>query len=50
MNKHNNLILNPDKTTCTLFTPDHVEYNSNLSLKINNTVLPMAIIPTVLGP
>ena len=29
--KQNNLILNPDKTTCTLFTP--VEYTSNLDLK-----------------
>ena len=24
--KQNNLTLNPDKTNCTLFTPDHVEY------------------------
>ena len=28
--------LNPDKTTCTLFTPDPAEYKSNLDLKINN--------------
>ena len=28
--KENNLILNPDKTTCTLFTPDPAEYTSNL--------------------
>ena len=27
--------LNPDKTTCTLFTPDPAEYKSNLDLKIN---------------
>ena len=40
--KQNNLILNPDKTTCTLFTPDPAEYTSNLDLKINNTALPMA--------
>ena len=33
--KQNNLILNPDKTTCTLFTPDPVEYTNNLDLKIN---------------
>ena len=31
--KQNNLILNPDKTTCTLFTPDHADYTSNLELK-----------------
>ena len=28
--KQNNLILNPDKTTCTLFTPDPAEFTSNL--------------------
>ena len=32
-----NLTLNPDKTTCTLFTPVPAEYKSNLDLKINNT-------------
>ena len=31
--KQNNLILNPDKTTCTLFTPDPADYTSNLDLK-----------------
>ena len=30
--KQNNLLLNPDKTTCTLFTPDPAEYTSNLDL------------------
>ena len=30
LTKYNNLTLNPDKTTCTLFTPDPAEYNSNL--------------------
>ena len=35
--KQNNITLNPDKTTCTLFTPDPAEYKSNLDLKINNT-------------
>ena len=44
-----NLTLNPGKTTCTLFTPDPVEYKSNLDLKINNTALPMATHPKVLG-
>ena len=48
--KHNNLILNPDKTTCTLFMPDPAEYTSNLDLKIHNNALPMATHPKVLGP
>ena len=39
--KQNNLTLNPDKT-CTLFTPNAAKYKSNLNLKVNNTVLPMA--------
>ena len=47
--KQNNLILNPDKTTCTLFTPDPAEYTSNLDLKIHNNALPMATHPKVLG-
>ena len=36
------------QTTCTLFTPDHAEYKSNLNLKINNNVLPMATHPKVM--
>ena len=47
--KQNNLTLNPDKTTCTLFTPDPAEYNSNLDLKINNNALRMATHPKFLG-
>ena len=47
--KQNNLTENQDKTTCTLFIPDPAEYASNLYLKINNTVLPMATHPKVLG-
>ena len=47
--KQNNLLLNPDKTTCTLFTPDPAEYTSNLGLTINNKALPMATHPKVLG-
>ena len=46
--KQCNLTLNPDKTTCTLFTPDPAEYKSNLDLKINNTALRMATHPKVL--
>ena len=47
--KQNNLLLNPDKTTCTLFTPDPADYTSNLDLTINNKALPMATHPKVLG-
>ena len=47
--KQNNLLLNPDKTTYTLFTPDPAEYTSNLDLTINNKALPMATHPKVLG-
>ena len=45
----NNLTLNPDNTTCTLFTPDPAEYKSNPDLKINNTALRMTTYPKVLG-
>ena len=41
--------LNPDKTTCTLFTPDPAENKSNLDLKVKNTALPMATHPEDLG-
>ena len=47
--KQNNLLLNPDKTTCTLFTPDPTEYTSNLDLTINKKALPMATHPKVMG-
>ena len=47
--KQTNLLLNPDKTTCTLFTPDPAEYMSNLDLTINNNALSMATHPKVLG-
>ena len=49
MDKTKNLTVNPDKTTCTLFTPDPAEYTSNLDLKINNHALPIPMHPTVLG-
>ena len=45
----NKLILNPDKTTYTLFTSDPAEYTSNLYLTINNKALPMAMHPKVLS-
>ena len=47
--QHNNLIMNPDKTTCTLFTPEPADYKINLGLNINNKALPMALHPKVLG-
>ena len=53
--KHKNLTLNPDKTTCTMFTPETAEYTSNLDLKMNNIqvqcqeMTPMATRPKVLG-
>ena len=47
--KQKNLTLNPDKTTCTLFTPNPAEYKSNRDLKINNNALPMATHPKFLG-
>ena len=46
---HNNLTLNPDKTTCTLFTPNPTECMTNLDLKINNTSLPMETHQKLLG-
>ena len=47
--KHNNLTLSPGKTTCTLFTPDSVEYKRKLEIKINNCTLSMATYPKFLG-
>ena len=47
--KQNDLTLNPEEKTCTLFTPDPAKYTSHLDLKINNTALHMATHPKVLG-
>src|SRR6476661_1055901 len=47
--KENNLILNPDKSTATLFTPDPAEYNKTLNLRINNTLIPTVKNPKILG-
>ena len=33
--QNNNLTLHPDKTNCTLFTPDPADYKCNLDLKTN---------------
>src|SRR6188508_2977165 len=47
--KRNDLILNPDKSTATLFTPDPVEYETILNLTINNTIIPTIKTPKILG-
>ena len=46
--KQNQLILNAAKTTTTL-TPDPAEYNTTLTLQINNTTLPTNKEPKILG-
>src|SRR6476661_2097300 len=38
--KENDLILNPDKSTATFFTPDPAEYNKRLNPRIYNTLIP----------
>ena len=45
----NQLTLNASKTTTTLFTPDPAEYNTTLTLQINNTTLPTNKEPKILG-
>ena len=47
--KDNDLLLNTDKTTCTLLTPDPAEYNTQLGLQIDNTTLPISTHPKTLG-
>ena len=45
----NELILNPDKSTATLFTPHQPEFNTILDLTINNTIIPTVKNPKILG-
>ena len=45
----NQLHLNPDKTTSTLFTPDPAEYSTQLTLNIDNVVIPTVKNPKILG-
>ena len=45
----NNLQLNAEKTTTTLFTPDPAEYKTQLTLTIDNTRLPTVTHPKILG-
>jgi hypothetical protein len=47
--QENNLKLNPDKSTSTLFTLDPSEYDKTLNLHINNTLIPTVKHPKVLG-
>jgi len=47
--KENELTLNPDKSSSTLFTPDPAEFNSKLNLSINNITIPTVKNPKVLG-
>lgn len=45
----NKLILNPDKTQTTLFSPDPAEYSKKLELKIGNSILETVKHPKILG-
>ena len=45
----NELILNPDKSTATLFTPHQAEFNTILDLTINYTIIPTVKTPKILG-
>ena len=47
--KENDLQLNASKSTSTLFTPDSTEYNTQLHLTINNTLIPTVKHPKILG-
>ena len=47
--KTNDLHLNADKTTTTLFTPDPAEHKAQLNLTIEGQTLPTIPNPTILG-
>ena len=47
--KDNDLVLNPDKSTATLFTPDTHEHDVTLNLSINNVTIPTVKNPKMLG-
>src|SRR5881296_2283226 len=47
--KNNDLILNPDKSTATLFTPDKHEHGITLNLNINGVTIPTVKNPKILG-
>ena len=41
-------MLNPKKTSCTIFTQDLAEYNAKLYIQIDNTTLPINTHPKIL--
>ena len=43
------IYINTEKTTITLFTPDTAEYDTILSLKLNNQTLPKTKHPKIVG-
>ena len=45
----NDLQLNADKSTATLFTPHTAEYHTTLNLTINNKTIPTVKNPKILG-
>ena len=47
--KENDLILDPDKSTAALYTPDPAEYNTTLNLRINKTLIPKGKTPEFTG-
>lgn len=47
--KENDLLLNPDKSTTTLFTSNTREHDITLNLSINNTIIPTVKNPKILG-
>ena len=47
--KQNDLQLNPDKSTATLFTPDPAQYSTEINLTINNNKIPTIKNPKILG-
>jgi endonuclease/exonuclease/phosphatase (EEP) superfamily protein YafD len=47
--KDNDLKINPDKSTATLFTSDPAEYSNQLSLTLDNKLIPTCQHPKILG-
>ena len=45
----NNLSINQDKTTATLFTPHPAEYNDTLNIQVKNKIIPTQKHPKILG-
>ena len=47
--KENDLMLNPNKSTATLFSPDPKDYTTKLNLTINNELIDTITHPKILG-